>query len=97
LKKISGELKLGAIKPFKSDVFTFLELETEPFDLIFADPPYDLTRIPEIAKIVFERQLVKPGGYLIVEHPSMKKLDNHPNFKEQRQYGASSFSFFSPA
>jgi len=94
LKKTAKELKLEAIKPFKADVFKFLEMETEAFDLIFADPPYDLTRIPEIAKIVFERELVKEGGYLIIEHPSMKKLDNHPNFKEQRIYGSSSFSFF---
>jgi 16S rRNA (guanine966-N2)-methyltransferase len=95
LRKTSKELKLETIQAFKSDVFKFLEMETEPFDLIFADPPYDLTRIPEIAKIVFERRLLNQGGYLIVEHPSMKKLDNHPNFKEQRQYGSSSFSFFS--
>lgn len=94
LKKIAKELKLETIQSFKSDVFKFLELETEPFDLIFADPPYDLSRIPEIAKVVFELKLVKQGGYLIIEHPSMKKLDNHPNFKEQRQYGSSSFSFF---
>lgn len=94
LKKTSKELKLESIKAYKADVFKFLELETEPFDLIFADPPYDLTRIPEIAKLVFERALVKEGGYLIIEHPSMKKLDNHPNFKEQRLYGSSSFSFF---
>jgi 16S rRNA (guanine(966)-N(2))-methyltransferase RsmD len=90
LKKISKELNLATIQPFRSDVFKFLEMETERFDLIFADPPYDL-------KIVFDRDLVKPGGYLIVEHPSMKKLANHPNFKEQRQYGSSSFSFFSPS
>ncbi|NEU08317.1 methyltransferase domain-containing protein [Flavihumibacter sp. R14] len=94
LKKISKELKVETIKLYKADVFKFLELETEPFDLIFADPPYDLTRIPEIAKVVFDRALVKEGGYLIIEHPSMKKLDNHPNFKEQRLYGSSSFSFF---
>ena len=97
LKRISKELKLNTIQTYKSDVFKFLEIQTEPYDLVFADPPYDLARIPEIAKVVFERNLVKPGGYLIVEHPSMKKLDNHPNFKEQRQYGSSSFSFFEPA
>jgi 16S rRNA (guanine966-N2)-methyltransferase len=96
LKDISKQLKLDTISAFKADVFKFLELETDPFDLIFADPPYDLTRIPEIAKLVFDRNLVKQGGYLIIEHPSMKKLDNHPNFREQRQYGSSSFSFFSP-
>ena len=95
LKKMSKELKLDAIQPFKSDVFKFLEMETKPFNVIFADPPYDLPRIPEIARLVFERKLVKQGGFLIVEHPSLKILDNQPNFNEQRKYGSSSFSFFS--
>ena len=94
LKKVAQQYKLESIKPYKADVFKFLELETEPFDLIFADPPYDLPQITEIAIKVFERNLVKPEGYLIIEHPTMKKLDNHPNFKEQRKYGSSSFSFF---
>lgn len=95
LKITAKQHQLENIQAIKADVFKFLELETEPFDLVFADPPYDLNRIPEIAKVVFERNLVKQNGYLIVEHPSMKKLDNHPNFKEQRTYGSSAFSFFS--
>ncbi len=94
LKTVAKQYQLESIKPYKADVFKFLESEPEPFDLIFADPPYDLPQITEIALKVFERNLVKPEGYLIVEHPSMKKLDNHPSFKEQRKYGSSSFSFF---
>ena len=94
LTNTSKQLKFENIQVCKADVFKFLESETETFDLIFADPPYDLSRIPEIAKIVFERNLVREGGYLIIEHPGMKKLDNHPNFVEQRNYGSSAFSFF---
>jgi 16S rRNA (guanine966-N2)-methyltransferase len=86
--------KLAQIKTYKADVFKFLEMETEQFDLIFADPPYDLNRIPEIPKIVFEKQLLLPGGLLIVEHQSLQNLSNHPAFVEQRKYGHSSFSFF---
>ena len=86
--------KLGQIKTYKADVFKFLEIETEQFDLIFADPPYDLNRIPEIPKIVFDKQLLLPGGMLIVEHQSLQNLSNHPAFTEQRKYGHSSFSFF---
>ena len=82
------------IKPQRADVLKFLSEETEVFDLIFADPPYDMPQIPEIPELVFGRNLLKPDGVLIVEHPSMKKLDGHPNFKEQRKYGYSSFSFF---
>ena len=94
LKKVAQQYKLSAIKPLKYDVFKFIEHETEKYDLIFADPPYDLPQINTIASKVFERNLLKAEGYLIIEHPSMKKLDNHPNYLLQRKYGSSSFSFF---
>ena len=71
-----------------------LDLETEKFDLIFADPPYDLPQLNMIASHVFKRDLLNPEGYLIIEHPSMKKLDNDQHFIEQRTYGSCSFSFF---
>jgi 16S rRNA (guanine(966)-N(2))-methyltransferase RsmD len=95
LKELAQQHKANNITTFKADVFKFLKEETESFDLIFADPPYDLPQIPQIAELVFEKELLKPDGILIIEHPSTKKLDNHPNFVEQRKYGYSSFSFFS--
>ncbi|HEY1024917.1 MAG TPA: RsmD family RNA methyltransferase [Sphingobacteriaceae bacterium] len=94
LKQTAVKHDLKNIRANKADVFKFLELETEPFDIIFADPPYDLPTIPRIPEIVFNRNLLTTGGLLIVEHPTMKKLDSHPNFAEQRKYGSSSFSFF---
>ena len=94
LKDASRQHKLEQIKVYKEDVFKYLQMETEQYDLIFADPPYDLNKIPEIPKIVFERNILKPGALLIVEHQSMQNLSNHPAFTEQRKYGHSSFSFF---
>ena len=94
LKDTARQHKLEQIKTFKADVFKYLQLETEQYDLIFADPPYDLNQIPEIPKIIFEKNLVAPGGLLIVEHQSMQNLSQHPAFVEQRKYGHSSFSFF---
>jgi 16S rRNA (guanine966-N2)-methyltransferase len=94
VKDTSRQHNLEQIKTYKADVFKFLELETEQYDLIFADPPYDLNRIPEIAKIIFEKNLLLPDGILIVEHQSFQNLSNHPAFTEQRKYGHSSFSFF---
>ncbi|MDO8993463.1 RsmD family RNA methyltransferase [Daejeonella sp.] len=94
LKTLAKQYDLPAIKSFKADVFKFLESETEKYDLIFADPPYDLPQINIIAKTIFDRNLLKADGYLIIEHSSMKKLDNHQNYIEQRQYGSSSFSLF---
>jgi len=94
LKDASRQHGLTEIEAFQYDVFKYLAMETEQYDLIFADPPYDLNKIPEIPKIVFDKNLVKPGGLLIVEHQSMQNLSNHPAFAEQRKYGHSSFSFF---
>jgi 16S rRNA (guanine966-N2)-methyltransferase len=94
LKDAARQHNLTNIKTFKEDVFKYLQLETDQYDLIFADPPYDMNQIPEIPKVVFERNLLLPGGLLIVEHQSMQNLSNHPAFSEQRKYGHSSFSFF---
>jgi 16S rRNA (guanine966-N2)-methyltransferase len=94
LKDASRQHKLEQIKTYKADVFKYLQLETDQYDVIFADPPYDLNQIPEIPKIIFEKNLVAAGGLLIVEHQSMQNLSQHPAFVEQRKYGHSSFSFF---
>ncbi|HEY8930842.1 MAG TPA: 16S rRNA (guanine(966)-N(2))-methyltransferase RsmD [Mucilaginibacter sp.] len=94
LKDTSRQHGLTNIKFFKEDVFKYLQFENEQYDLIFADPPYDLNKIPEIPKIVFDKNLLLPGGLLIIEHQSMQNLSNHPAFAEQRKYGHSSFSFF---
>jgi len=97
LKDTARQHSLTQIQAFKDDVFKYLQLETEQFALIFADPPYDLNKIPEIPKIIFEKNMLKPGGLLIVEHQSLQNLSNHPAFTEQRTYGHSAFSFFNAA
>jgi 16S rRNA (guanine966-N2)-methyltransferase len=94
LKDASRQHGLTQVQAFKADVFKYLDMETEQYDLIFADPPYDLNRIPEIPKIIFDKNLLLPGGLLVVEHQSLQNLSNHPAFTEQRKYGHSSFSFF---
>lgn len=96
LKDTSRQHKLTQIKTYREDVFKYLNVETEQYDLIFADPPYDLNRIPDLPKVIFEKNLLKPDGLLIVEHQSLQNLGNHPAFVEQRKYGHSSFSFFRP-
>jgi 16S rRNA (guanine(966)-N(2))-methyltransferase RsmD len=94
LKDTSRQHKLDQVKVYKEDVFKYLQMETEQYNLVFADPPYDLNKIPEIPKIVFERNILLPGALLIVEHQSMQNISQHPAFVEQRKYGHSSFSFF---
>lgn len=95
LEKTSKELEID-LKTVKSDVFTFLERSSKPFDLIFADPPYDMEtdRFLELCKLVFDRNLLKPEGTLIIEHSKQTVLSEHPKFDKARKYGSNVFSFF---
>lgn len=92
-KKMKDEFKMENYSPFKNDVFKVLKSIDRQFDIIFADPPYDLKNIPEIADIVFERDLVKKDGWLIIEH-SKDTTFSHPRFVEHRSYGSVNFSIF---
>jgi 16S rRNA (guanine966-N2)-methyltransferase len=96
VKDMAAKHKLPEITTFKADVFKFLEMETDQYDLIFADPPYDLDKLPQIPNAVFTRNLLLPDGLLIVEHPSYQNLNNQPGFSEKRTYGNTAFSFFKP-
>lgn len=94
IKDASRQHGLTQIKTFKADVLKYLQIETEKYDLIFADPPYDMPQIPELPKIIFDRDLLAEDGLLIIEHQSFQNLSQQPGFIEQRKYGHSSFSFF---
>src|ERR1044072_173115 len=58
IKKTAGQLKLEHFKVIKVDVFKFIDQCSEQFDLIFAGPPYALSEIDELPKLVFEKKLL---------------------------------------
>ena len=93
LRALSKDLKFE-INAVKGDVFDFLKNSTMTFDLIFADPPYDLLEIPKIHELVFEKKLLNEGGMLIIEHGPKTKLETLKGFTQHRKYGNVNFSFF---
>lgn len=93
LRTTSKELGFS-ISTVKSDVFDFLKNQRSQFDLIFADPPYDLANIPDIHEKVFTNNLLSAGGLLIIEHGAKTDLQNLKGFRQQRKYGNVNFSFF---
>ena len=83
------------IKVLKADVFKFLKNPPEKtFDIIFADPPYALENIREIATLVFKHKWLNPDGLLIIEHGVQSNLSDLPNFVEHKKNGNVHFSFF---
>lgn len=87
------ELEISATK---SDVFAYLQRTKATYDIIFADPPYDipLEQFKKIVTTVFENQLLAPEGLLIVEHSKHTDLSDSTYFTDSRHYGGNAFSFF---
>ena len=88
--------KLGVkeLFPVKADVLKFLQSLKQSFDFIFADPPYDLPAAGKIPEIIINQQLVKEGGFFVMEHSKKFNFSHLPHFKEERKYGNVHFSFF---
>ena len=84
------------IRVMKSDALSYLKKTQDQFDIIFADPPYDMGEqyFESIAEIVFQRDLLKPNGLLIIEHSKHTDLSKLEFLKDSRRYGGSVFSFF---
>lgn len=93
LRHTAAELGLP-VNAMRADVFEFLAGDQHRFDLIFADPPYDLATIPDIHRLVMERKLINPGGLLIIEHGPRTNLSGLAQFMQHRKYGNVNFSFF---
>lgn len=87
-------LKIENITVFKADVFKYIKKTPETFNLIFADPPFDLPRFKEVPDAILETNILAPEGLFILEHPKEFSFTSHPNFKEIRNYGKVNFSFF---
>lgn len=94
IKKTSRELKIENLKAIKLDVFKFIISSIEKFDFIFAGPPYALTNIDDLPKLVFEKQLLKPKGWFVLEHTPRNDYKQFPFYKTERNYGTTIFSIF---
>jgi len=95
IKRMIAELGFKCIQLFRTDVFIACKkLQGRTFDIIFADPPYDLPHLAMLPTCIFENGLLSPSGVAIIEHPSTIDFSHMPYFYDHRQYGSVNFSFF---
>ncbi len=94
IKKTIADLKIENINPIKLDVFKFIQNCVDQFDLIFAGPPYALTNIDDLPKLIFEKHLLKTKGWFILEHTPRNDYKQFPFYKTERNYGTTIFSIF---
>lgn len=94
IKKTGMELELKCFRVVQADVFTFLQFTCNQYDLIFAGPPYALTTINKLPGLVFDRKLLHPGGWFVLEHTPKNDYKKEPYYKTERNYGTTIFSIF---
>jgi len=87
-------LEIEIAHAIKGDAFVFIKKTSEKFDIVFADPPFDLIKMDEIPDAVFSNHILNKNGIFILEHSKEHNFSKHPNFFEIRHYGKVNFSFF---
>jgi len=89
--------KLGIadkITVVRHNVFEFLPLCTEKFDIVFADPPYALDDLETIPDKVFAAGILHPDCWFVLEHGDEHSFTEQPHFLREKKYGRVHFSFF---
>jgi len=99
LKKNIKKFKIeNQTKIFFADVFPLIKSNKNlysKFDLIFCDPPYKKKNIGELIELIFNKNLLKNHGILIL-HRYKGEKENFPDYfqvLEERIYGISKIIF----
>lgn len=93
IRKTAGDLGIS-LRIMPIDVFKFIRGSKEKFDFIFAGPPYALKTIDQIPDLIFQYQLLNPGGWFVLEHTPDHHFDRYPYFDRKKNYGTTIFSIF---
>lgn len=62
------------------------------FDLVFADPPYELSDLTRLPELVLPH--LTPDGFFVLEHDRRHSFDEHPALVTSRAYGRTVVSLF---
>ncbi|PVX49365.1 16S rRNA (guanine(966)-N(2))-methyltransferase RsmD [Balneicella halophila] len=95
IRKNSEALGFGdSINTIKANVFSYLPKINQKFDIIFADPPFDMEETIKLPDLIFHHSLLNTDGIFIFEHSEDKDFSKHPHFERIVKRGSVYFSFF---
>ena len=94
IKDVAQRLGDDNLHLVRGDVFKFVKSCSDKFDIIFADPPYDLPNFAEVPGLILGSDMLKDGTLVTIEHSKAYDFSSLPYFKEHRAYGSVNFSIF---
>ncbi len=94
IQKTVSRLGIEQVQVIRTNAFRFIRNPVHKYDIIFADPPYNMKGLEQIPAEVFENELLASNGWLILEHSHEHDFKDHPSFFDLRKYGSVHFSIF---
>ena len=94
IAKVAKELGVDNFTLVRGDALHFIDAAPGKYDLVFADPPYDMEGFGEIPGKILNSGMLKPGAVFVMEHSKKYDFSDLPHFREHRAYGSVNFSIF---
>lgn len=94
IAKVAAELGDPAFRLIRGDALRYIAAAAGKYDIVFADPPYDMEGFAEIPGAVLASGLLRPGALFIMEHSAKHDFSSLPHFSKHRAYGSVNFSIF---
>jgi 16S rRNA (guanine(966)-N(2))-methyltransferase RsmD len=94
IQKTASELKFDQLNVHRANVFQFIKRISSKYDIVFADPPYDLEGVDTLPALLLAQDALKEGGVFILEHSAKLNFSDNPRIIDHRNYGSVNFTFF---
>ncbi len=94
IQKVVKELGDDNLHLVRGDALRYISSAPMSFDVVWADPPYDMDGFGDIPGAILSSGLVRPGSLVIIEHNRHHDFSALPGFREHRAYGSVNFSIF---
>ncbi|UCH13409.1 MAG: RsmD family RNA methyltransferase, partial [Bacteroidales bacterium] len=94
ISRFIDTLGTNSINLVQDDAFKYIRNCLRAYDIVFADPPYDLPQLENLPSLIFENDLLKGDGWFIFEHSRRQDFSALPECFDKRVYGSVNFSFF---
>ncbi len=94
LSQLARDWELDQWQIVRGDAMLFAGKSLTQFDIVFADPPFDLPQLAQLPETVLSGTLLVPGGWFILEHGERTDVSSARHYIETRKYGHVHFSLF---
>ncbi len=94
INQTTERLGMEGVTARRMNVKVFLRQAFQKFDLVFADPPYEIEVIALLPDQILQAGIMNPGGMLVLEHSNKNNFTDHLCFYQLREYGKVYFSIF---